>query len=144
MTAKEQLAKATRATQKEKLREAFRLQLKAYKVPSPVKEYKFHPDRKWRFDDCWPVQQVAIEYHGGIYTNGRHVRGKGFEADREKMNEAQLRGWTVIEVTSHHISTLAALKWLMRALPNYPRKSQRMISMPPDQATHLAGRQPST
>ena len=123
----EQLAKATREAQKQKLREAFRLQLKAHKVPMPVSEYKFHRDRKWRFDDCWPAQQVAVEYHGGIYSNGRHVRGKGFENDREKMNEAQLLGWTVLEVTAKQISTLQALKWVMRALPNYPRKTQRMV-----------------
>ena len=24
-------------------------------------EFKFHPDRKWRFDFAWPEQKIAIE-----------------------------------------------------------------------------------
>ena len=118
-TTQQQLAKAQREADKRKLRDAFHLQLKAHRVPEPVPEYPFHPKHKWRFDDCWPVHKVAIEYHGGIYSNGRHVRGSGFEADREKMNEAIMEGWRVLEVTSKHISTLKALHWVMRIIPDY-------------------------
>lgn len=132
MSAREQLAKAVRVSEKNKLRDAFRLQLKANKVPLPVDEYRFHKERRWRLDDAWPAHKIAIEYHGGIYSNGRHVRGKGFEDDREKMNEAILEGWRVLEVTTKHISTLKALNWVMRLIPDYvpdlpelPRQGRR-------------------
>lgn len=131
----QQLVQAERDAQKRKLRDAFRLQLKLHKVEMPVEEYKFHKTRGWRLDDAWPVHRVAIEYHGGIYSNGRHVRGQGFEQDREKMNEALLEGWQVLEVTSHHIDTLQALGWVMRVLPDYvpdtrmlPRQGRRIAS----------------
>lgn len=55
----------------------------------------------WRFDFCWFVpNKVAVECDGGIYTRGRHTRGKGFEGDIRKINAAQRLGWTVYRVTA--------------------------------------------
>ena len=72
-------------------------------LPPPVKEVRFHPIRKWRFDLAFPLQKVALEIHGGVYMQGHHTRGKGFEDDREKMNEAQLMGWTVLEYSTGQV-----------------------------------------
>ncbi len=62
-------------------------------------EYQFHPKRKWRFDSAWPEKMVAVEFEGGIWTNGRHTRGKGYENDCEKYNNALLLGWRVFRLT---------------------------------------------
>lgn len=62
-------------------------------------EYKFHPKRKWRFDSAWPEKMIAVEFEGGIWTNGRHTRGKGYENDCEKYNNALLLGWRVFRLT---------------------------------------------
>ena len=35
------------------LEEMFVFQLKAVGMPDPVREYKFHPDRRWRLDFYW-------------------------------------------------------------------------------------------
>lgn len=70
------------------------------KLPEPVPEYKFHPTRKWRFDWCWPTQKIALEIEGGVYTRGRHTRGKGYENDVRKYNAATLLGWKVIRATT--------------------------------------------
>ena len=64
-----------------------------------VCEHQFHPGRRWRFDYAIPSAMVAIEVEGGIYTKGRHTRGKGFEADIEKYNTAESMGWHVLRVT---------------------------------------------
>lgn len=72
--------------------------------PGFEKEYRFHEDRKWRFDYCWPDEMVALEIEGGIWTNGRHTRGKGYENDCEKYSEAAILGWKVIRVTVGMIS----------------------------------------
>ena len=64
-----------------------------------VCELLFHHTRKWRFDYAIPAAQVAIEVEGGAYTQGRHTRGKGFEADLEKYNTAESMGWHVLRVT---------------------------------------------
>ena len=71
----------------------------------PTPEFQFHPVRKWRFDFCWVNQKVACELDGGVYTNGRHVRGKGFENDIEKLNVAVLNGWKVLRFTTRMLNT---------------------------------------
>lgn len=60
-------------------------------------EFEFHPERKWRFDCCWPAQKIAVELDGGQYMSkgGRHAR----DEDREKLNAAAEFGWRVFHYT---------------------------------------------
>ena len=81
-------------------------------LPPYVTEYRFHPVRKWRLDYAWPAQKIALEVHGGVHSGGRHTRGEGFTADREKMNEAAAAGWVVIEATAEQIRNGQARAWL--------------------------------
>ena len=55
-----------------------------------VKEYKFHPTRRWRFDYAIPEHKIALEVEGGVWTGGRHTSPKGFLNDIEKYNTATL------------------------------------------------------
>ena len=43
-----------------------------------VKEYLFHPTRKWRFDYAIPDHKIALEVEGGVWTGGRHTRPRIF------------------------------------------------------------------
>ncbi|MGL6025674.1 MAG: hypothetical protein ACRC0U_00910 [Vibrio sp.] len=90
--------------------------IRAVKLSMPVPEYRFHATRKWRFDFAYPEQKVAIEVEGGTWSNGRHSRGKGYEADCEKYNEAALGGWTLLRFTGGMIKTGKAIRALERAL----------------------------
>ena len=90
--------------------------LQAAQIPTPVREYRFHDERKWRFDFAWPDQRVALEVEGGTYTAGRHTRGSGFAADCDKHCEAQVAGWLVLRVTRAHIDDGRMLAWVKRAL----------------------------
>jgi len=93
------------------------LQIRAAGLPLPKLEHSFHPERKWRLDFAWPDHGlVALEVHGGIWKEGRHIQGQGFTDDREKMNEAALAGWLVIEATTDQVRSGQALTWLERAL----------------------------
>lgn len=65
----------------------------------PVTEYKFHPERRWKFDVCWPDAKVAVELEGGVYSKGRHTRPTGYIADCEKYNAAAEMGFTVLRYT---------------------------------------------
>lgn len=96
--------------------EALSAQIQAARLPKPQTEVRFHPTRKWRLDLAWPDLFVGVEVHGGIWTEGRHTRGSGFQADREKMNEAALLGWLVLEVTGEQIRSGQALAWVEKAL----------------------------
>lgn len=79
---------------------ALAFQISALKLAPAVREYKFHPERKWRFDFAYPDKKCAIEIEGGHWTGGRHTRAKGFESDCEKYCEAARLGWRVFRVTT--------------------------------------------
>ncbi len=113
-------------------------------LPKPRLEYTFHAERKWRFDMDWKLhgKLVAVEVDGGTFARpvvchncgqqvkrklkdgrwmtvregGRHNTGSGYEADREKYNEAVLYGWKVIGATSKAIQNGQAIDWIERAL----------------------------
>jgi very-short-patch-repair endonuclease len=67
-------------------------------------EYRFHPYRRWRFDIAVPDLMVAVEIEGGIWSGGRHTRGKGYQGDMEKYNAAQMLGWKVLRYTPDQVS----------------------------------------
>lgn len=75
-----------------------------YSIPEPALEYRFNPERRWRFDYAWPKVQVAVEVEGGIWTRGRHTRGAGFLADMEKYNFAAKVGWRVFRFTPDQLA----------------------------------------
>ncbi len=85
-------------------------------LPEPVREYRFHATRQWRFDWCWPEQHVALEYEGGTYVNGGHVRGHHYTSDCIKYAEAALAGWIVIRATVEMVRNGTALELVWRAL----------------------------
>ena len=62
-------------------------------------EYRFCPDRKFRFDFCIQSLKIGIEYEGLNSEKSGHTTLKGFTKDTEKYNLAQSLGWNVIRVT---------------------------------------------
>lgn len=84
-----------------------------------IKEYKFHPERRWRFDFAIPQYKIAIEVEGGIWTRGRHTRPKGFLSDMEKYNMATLMGWRVFRTTPRDLYSVATIVMLRTAI-KYP------------------------
>ena len=92
------------------------LQIQAVKLPKPERQYKFHPKRAFRADFCWPANRLIVEVQGGVWNNGAHVRGAGYERDCERMIEAQLLGHRILYVTPAHIQKGSALEWIERAL----------------------------
>ena len=91
--------------QKTSQTDAFTLICKSELGMECVKEYKFHPVRKWRFDYAIPAALVAIEVEGGVWTGGRHINPKGFLNDMEKYNSATLMGWSVYRTTPDELYT---------------------------------------
>lgn len=71
-----------------------------FKGVEVVKELKFHPTRKWRFDYAFPGLLVAVEVDGGVWTGGRHINPAGYINDMEKLNTAASMGWLVLRITT--------------------------------------------
>lgn len=85
-------------------------------LPRPVTEYRFHPERRWRFDYALPGRlMIALEVEGGVWTGGRHTRGAGYLGDVDKYNEAALLGWLVLRCTPSKLRT-QGLALLQRAV----------------------------
>lgn len=57
-----------------------------------TREYRFHPERRWRWDISFPSAKLAIEIDG----RGRHQTIAGARSDCEKQNEAVRLGWRVL------------------------------------------------
>ena len=100
------------------LETALSIELEIGKISGFAMEYKFHPTRRWRFDFCWPQDDImlAVEVEGGTWSGGRHTRGSGFEKDCEKYNEAALLGYTVLRVTADQVRNGKAFNWIERYL----------------------------
>ncbi len=95
---------------------AFLAACAAHGLPEPVPEYVFAAPRKWRFDWLWADADVALEIEGGAWTEGRHVRGKGYLNDITKYNEAQLAGFVLLRCTPDDVKSGAAFALVKRAL----------------------------
>ena len=80
-------------------------------------EYAFAKSigRKWRFDFAL-AKGFAVEIDGGIWTQGRHSRGAGMEADFEKLNAAVLLGWRVLRFSTGMVKDGTAISVIRRAV----------------------------
>jgi hypothetical protein len=90
-------------------------QIRAAGLPEPQLEARVCADRRWRWDLYWPraramhFQGLAVEFQGGTWTKGAHVRGKQYDSDCEKLAEGQLQGLVVLWVTTDMIKDGRAL-----------------------------------
>lgn len=84
--------------------ELFAQQCRALKI-NVLREFKFHPTRKWRADFAIPSKMILIEIEGGVWMQGRHQTGKGFSADCEKYSHAALLGYRVFRFTPDMVKT---------------------------------------
>jgi very-short-patch-repair endonuclease len=117
--AAQKMVDAQRKAQRELLEMTLLQQLQAHKLWDLFeREYRFHPIRRWSLDFYASRYKLGIEIHGGVDIyggpGGRHTRGRGFIADREKMNTAQIGGISVLEFTAEHLKTGLAIKQIQQ------------------------------
>ena len=80
----------------------------SWPLPDRQAEFAKHLSREdgkpigYAFDFAWPQEgvKVAIEIQGGQWSQGRHNRGAGMQADCEKRNLATKLGWKVYYLTT--------------------------------------------
>ena len=88
--------------------------LKAERIPYQT-EVRFHPKRRWKFDYLIG-EKLAVEVDGSVYSHGRHTRGKGYEADCEKLNEALILGYRVLRFSTGQVKSGMAIDTIKRIL----------------------------
>ena len=68
--------------------------------PDLLREYRFHPVRKWKFDFVHVKSSTAIEVNGGLWIKSGHSTGSGIGRDYEKANAAILCGYQLFQLSS--------------------------------------------
>ena len=121
MKADKSIAKTKKSRQtaaKPPMRDVFTVICKTDLKVECVKEFKFHPVRKWRCDYAVPEYKIALEVEGGVWTGGRHTSPKGFLGDIEKYNTATLMGWRVFRTTPDDLYKKKTLDLMKSAILN--------------------------
>ncbi len=113
---KREQAKAKR----DELVERLLFDMRAYKIPEPVKEWPFAAKigRRWKVDLAYPshAPPIAIEVEGGQWVKSRHRTGTGFAADMDKYNRLALMGWLLLRFTTSHVTEGTAVPVIAEAL----------------------------
>ncbi len=103
------------------LEKEFEDQLMACGETAYVRELRFHPSRRWRFDFAWEEVKLAVEIQGGVWLGkrGGHTSGAGYSRDREKHNEANLLGWRVLQFINRDVMNGSAVAFTIQALKKF-------------------------
>lgn len=75
-----------------------------------IKEFMFHPTRKWRADYAFPNKKLLVEIEGGFWTGGRHGRGGGAIKDMCKYNAATVMGFAILRFTPQQANNGEAIQ----------------------------------
>lgn len=89
------------------------LELRAYKIEFD-EEFHFHPSRKWRADFHLISRKILVEIEGGLFSGGRHTRGKGYIEDMEKYNSATMLGYQVIRFSTQQVTSGKAIQEILK------------------------------
>ena len=105
--------------------EAFALHCKVEGI-NVVREYHFHPERRWRFDfvfcyDSGVPANLAVEIEGTMIGGSHHQRTEGYEKDLEKYNAAVKLGWRVLRYTKRMVLDGTAINDVLEILGRKPK-----------------------
>ncbi len=109
--------KAKAAVQKGYDAEIVLMFFKEHKLPVATPEFRFHPERLYKFDFAFQEQMVALEVEGGVFKGGGHTSIKGFLKDIHKYNLATVMGWRVLRVVPSELcmqETIDMLKEILK------------------------------
>ena len=73
------------------------------------REFQFNPMTKHRADFYLPEYHLLVEVEGGTKGKSRHTTHKGYSADLEKYNMAQILGFSRLAFTTEQVNQGAAL-----------------------------------
>jgi len=79
------------------------------------REIKLVEGRRFRWD--FVISDLAIELQGGVWTAGKHTRGKGYQNDCIKMRLAIMAGYKPVHFVTGEVMDGTAIKWITEYLP---------------------------
>ncbi|QIC64476.1 DUF559 domain-containing protein [Acinetobacter schindleri] len=82
-------------------------------------EFYFHPERKWRADFHLIGKKILVEVEGGIWSGGRHTRGRGYIGDMKKYNAATMMGYQVIRFSTDQVKSGHAIQQIEKMIGDW-------------------------
>lgn len=79
-------------------------------------EFKFHSERRWKADFHILGTKILVEVEGGIWSNGRHTRAKGYLGDMEKYNAAAALGYQVYRFSTEQVKSGMAIEKILKLI----------------------------
>jgi hypothetical protein len=96
--------------------EAFGFWCRALKLPTPQRNFRFHPTRKFEIDWAWPQYLIGVEIQGGIWVGGAHARPMNIVRDMTKHNLLLDFGWRVWHFTPKEVIDGIAVQHIDKVL----------------------------
>ncbi len=89
-------------------------------LPSPEREYKFLPNRKFRIDFFFKKYRLAVECEGGGWMKRKtgHTSGVGFHSNMEKYNLLTLNGIWLLRFTPQEMTDGTAIESIVKFIKN--------------------------
>ena len=109
------LAKRKKSKTKVNPEEEFAKMLSTARIPFD-REYKFHPDRKWRSDFFLRHNNILVEVNGGTHLHMGHSTHSGITRDYEKTNAAVVLGYRPLSFTTDHVMSGYAIEMVLLAI----------------------------
>ena len=108
-------------------------QIRALKLPEPVRQYRPVKDRKFQVDFAWPELGLIVEVEGGAYMDrGAHGWGKPLEDNYRRHNRLKLEGWLLLQYSTEMVKSGEAIRAIEEYFLNLPIGGR--ISLPKRQA----------
>jgi len=107
------------------LEDTFAFQLDAAGLTGYVREIRAIPGRKFCFDFCFREARLLIEIQGGVWNGGAHGRPTGITRDMNKLNQAQIHGWKVLQFDTKMVKSGEALNVTEQILTNHSKQEQK-------------------
>ena len=93
------------------LEDLLALEIRSAGLPEPKREYRFHSNRRWLADFCWPEYRLIVEVNGMTHVASRgHTSYAGIHRDYEKANGAQDMGYRYYQFDREMIESGDAVK----------------------------------
>ena len=91
------------------LEDTFAFQLDAAGLTGYVREFAAIPGRKFCWDFAFVRERLLVEIQGGVWNGGAHGRPTGIARDMNKLNQAQIHGWKVLQFDTKMVKSGEAL-----------------------------------
>lgn len=92
-----------------------------------VREFQFHPSKRYRADFYLPEYNLLVEVEGGTRGKSRHTTHDGYSKDLMKYNDAQILGFARLAFTTEQVNKGIAISKIEQFIAAYNQRKAESI-----------------